>query len=42
MSVVPEVDITVAPTEQEVEQAHREALPQVTDHPARRKVGPVK
>lgn len=42
MSVVPEVDITVAPTEQEIEQAHREALPQVTDRPARRTVGPVK
>jgi membrane fusion protein (multidrug efflux system) len=42
MSVVPEVDITVAPTEQEIERAHREALPQVTDHPARRTVGPVK
>jgi len=42
MSVVPEADITVAPTEQEIERAHREALPQVTDHPARRTVGPVK
>lgn len=42
MSVVPEVDITVAPTQPEIERAHREALPQVTDHPARRTVGPVK
>ncbi|NML66589.1 HlyD family secretion protein [Hymenobacter sp. RP-2-7] len=42
MSVVPEVDITVAPTQQDIERAHREALPQVTDRPARRTVGPVK
>nr|GFD55170.1 hypothetical protein [Tanacetum cinerariifolium] len=37
MSVTPEVDITVVPTRQNIEDAHREALPQVADRPARRK-----
>ena len=40
MSVTPEVDITIAPTQQDVEAAHREALPRVTDNAARRKVKP--
>ena len=34
MSVVPEVDITVTPTKQDVQKAHREALLRVTDEPA--------
>ena len=42
MSVTPEVAITVNPTQQDVEAAHREALLRVTDYPARRKVGPNK
>ncbi|MGI4834359.1 MAG: HlyD family secretion protein [Janthinobacterium lividum] len=42
MSVVPEVDITVVPTRQEIAQAHRAALPQVTNYPARKVVKPVK
>lgn len=42
MSVVPEVDITVVPTQQDMDDAHREALPQVADHPARQTVKPLK
>ncbi|AMR25777.1 hypothetical protein A0257_00845 [Hymenobacter psoromatis] len=40
MSVTPEVDITVKPTQQAADTSHVEASPQVVDHAARRRVGP--